>query len=136
MPLCPFYGPLSSIRPLVPSTAICPPLKPYVPATALVPLYDTLYPPLSYVPSTALCHAVPYPFILSMAFWPSAPLQHSVLSIALCLLYDPPPSIWRDVAHQPSVFSTTLSLLYSRPLYGSLSPLQPSVPSTALLKEQ
>jgi hypothetical protein len=55
MALCPLYGPLSPLRPSVPSTTLCPlyshlfPLRPSVPSTALCPLYG----PLS--PSTALC---------------------------------------------------------------------------------
>jgi hypothetical protein len=55
--ICPLWGPLSSLRPSVSSTALCPlygllvPLRPSVPSTALCPLYGPLSPLWPPVPS-------------------------------------------------------------------------------------
>jgi hypothetical protein len=92
-----------TLRPSVPSSALCPlycplpPLRPSVRSTVLCLLYG------SQPPSTALYIYCPQ------------------YSIALCPFYGPPSPL------RPSVTSTAHSLLH-----GPLSPLRLSVPSTAL----
>ncbi len=57
MIICPLWGPLSSLRPSVSSTALCPlygilfPLRPSVPSMVLCPLYGPLSPLWPPVPS-------------------------------------------------------------------------------------
>jgi hypothetical protein len=57
MTICPLWGPLSSLRPSVFSTALCPlygplsPLRHSVPSTSLCPLYGPLSPLRHSVPS-------------------------------------------------------------------------------------
>jgi hypothetical protein len=122
------YGPLlfnslPAVRPFASSMALYPstvlnstPLRPYtelllyVPSRALRPLYGV------YAPSPALSSLS----LLRPSIPLTAPLQRSVPSMALYLLYG---SLF---LLRSSVPSTALC-----PLYGPLSPLQPSVPSTA-----
>jgi hypothetical protein len=106
MALCPLYSPLTLLRPSVPSMV--------------------LYPPYDPLPSTALCHLNVLLSLLS-PLWPSAHLQPSILSTALCLLYSPVPLYDPLSPLKLSVLSIALCLLYS-----PLSALQPSVCSTAL----
>jgi hypothetical protein len=80
------------------------PLRPHVPSMVLCPLSEPL---------------TPLP--------PSAPLQSSVLSTTFCLLYGSFPLYDPLSPLRPSVLFKALCLLYS-----SLSPLWPSIPSTAL----
>jgi hypothetical protein len=73
---CPLWGPLSSLRPSVPSLALCTlygplfPLRPSVPSTALCSLYGPLSPLWPSVPST----------VLSPLYGPLSPLRSSVPS--------------------------------------------------------
>ncbi len=131
--LCPLYGP-TPLQPSVPLHDILYSLRPYVPSTALCHLYGHLSPLRPSPPSTALCSLYGpvsslWPSVSSTAtcplYHPLSPLQPTVPSIALCPLEGPLSSL------RPSVSSTALC-----PLYGPLSPLWPSVPSTALWKQR
>jgi hypothetical protein len=139
--LCPLYGPPAPSRPFAPSTAFChlygpmSPLRPLstpwppVPSTALCHLYGPLSSLRPSVTSTSLYHLYVslshlQPFIPSTAecpvYCPLSPLWPSVRSMGHCLLYGP-------LAPYSPLPSATLYLFY-----GLLSPLRPSVPSTAL----
>ncbi len=116
--LCPLYAPMFPLRPFVPSMALCSfhcPLSslwPFVFSTALSPLYGPLY--LYSLPATL------WPSVSSAAICPI--LKPSVPSLALCSLFGllfP----WR-----PSILSMALCFIYNSPL----SPIRISVPSTAL----
>jgi hypothetical protein len=125
---CTLSGPLSPLRPSVPSMAHAltsdllslnsplSPLRPYVYSTGLFPLYCALSPLWSSAFSMGL-----FPL-----YSPQSSLQPSVLSSALCSLYGPMFPQWPSVPStvQPAVTSTTLY-----PLYGPLFPQQPPVPS-------
>ncbi len=136
-PLRPLSLSLFSLWPSVSSTAVCPPLKPYVPS--LAPLHDILYFLWPYVPSMVLCPLWPSPPSTALCsistaiyplYGPLSPLQlfsslwPSVPSGALCPLYGPLSPL------QPSAYSMALCSLY-----GSLSPLRPSVPSEKWAKQ-
>ncbi len=110
------YGPLSPLRPSTRSTVLCP-----IYCTALCPLYSHLSPLPSFpsVPSWHFYGPMPpqLPSALSTSLYPSTVFYS--LPMARYPLYGPLYSL------RPSVLSTALGHLY-----GSLSPLWTSVPST------
>jgi hypothetical protein len=115
--LCPLYGPLSPVRPSVPSTTLylsttlctlyCPmsPLRPSALSTTLCPLYG----PLS-----------PLRFLSPLQ--PLSSLQPSAPSTSLSFLNSPLLLYGTICPLQPLVSSTVLS-----PLHSPLSSLRPSV---------
>jgi hypothetical protein len=82
------------------------------------------------IPSTAISDlnaSIPYMALSKATYIHStalAPLQPSVVSTALCLLYSPFPLYGPLFLLRPSVLATALC-----PPYGPLSPLRPSVPT-------
>ncbi len=141
MTLSHLYGPLPPLRPSILSKALCvsstAPLT--VPSTALCPLYGSLSSLQPSISSTAICPSLK-PYSMSPLRL-SVPLQgYSVPCMALCPLYGPrPPTHTVICPMQGPIPSMTLSHLFGPlPLLRSsipsvaLSPLQPSVLSTAL----
>jgi hypothetical protein len=111
------------------------PLQPPAPSMALCSLYGPLFPLQPSVPSTA-CYPLYGPLFPQQPF---VPLRSTVLSAALCLLYNPcllfgPLSpLWPFVPFTALCFPLQFSNRYGTlPHYKPSIPPRPSTPSRAL----
>ncbi len=135
--VCLLHGPLSPLRPSVPSKAIGPNRHSPLSHSGPIPHYG-LYPPPPNGPlsplrpsvtSTALCHIYGSlsPLRPLSPSWPLSLLRQSVPSAVLYPLHCPLSLLW------PSVPLTSLCPHYGPlSLYGPLPPLRPSTSSTVL----